>query len=1095
MNKITLILLILNVTFANAQSSWKKINSGNSKAKTDLVLSKTTLSQFELYSLDVDSFTSEMANNKTIEVPVNGNLSNFSIQETTNFTNQLASKYGYIKSFSLQGIDDKTATGKVSFGVNGIHLIIFSGKHSTVYIDPYTKDKTTYIIYNKSNIENQPDELSCLLENNKTVIEKESTTDTAKKNANDSTLRTYRLALASTVEYSEFHINNQGIPDSASDTDKTAAVLSGMNTTMTRLNGVFEKEIGVHFNIILNSDGENELIFIDSDNFTNDNASILLDESQAVCDDIIGSDNYDIGHTFGTAGGGLAYLGVLCLNGFKGGGVTGSSTPIGDAFEIDLAAHEFGHQLGANHSYNSSCNNNRNDSTAAEPGSGSTIMGYAGICAPTNVQNSSDDYFHSISIDQMWSTIQSTSCAAETNTNNTAPVVNAGNDVSVPKSTPLALRGEATDEDSTSLTYCWEQTDLEIATMPPLNTNIGGPAFRSLPPTDSPDRYLPALSTVIAGNISTQWEVLPAVARDMNFSLVVRDNNPNGGASERDDMKITIIDTDPFIVTSPNTNVTWDAGTTETITWDKSTTDQAPINCANVRIKLSTDGGETFPFTLVESTPNDGSYNLIIPNQITSTARIMIEGIDNIFYNVNTTNFSIISSGPTFILSNIINDGSTTATVCSNNNAPSSVIYNVDVSYINDFSEEVTLSIDNLPDGVLATYSENIINDSAEITITLNNFENVDLGQYVLLLNGNSSSIDSTMELPTLNVYSDDFEEQTLSSPSNNTVNINSSGTTFEWNSTDINAVQFDIEIALDQSFNNIIISEQDLTTNTYIASELDRNTAHYWRVKPKNDCGDGDYSETYSFTTQGFEYCDSKFTETIGSEFISNVTINTIDNNSGDDNTSDTPDGYEDFTDINTSLAIGVNYPISVTLDPVGFNDHCYVFIDWDGDLNFNTTTERYDLGSYSGSETTTDSFEIIVPEDATLGETRMRVIIEYFSDTTTFGEGACDTDHNSEFGETEDYTINIINNFISIDVFDDVTLELGLDEGIIELIFDIPNTEETILRTFDLSGRLIQTNTYNNSPIDLSHLQSAIYILNIQNGDRQSSKKVFIK
>jgi len=597
-----------------------------------------------------------------------------------------------------------------------------------------------------------------------------------------------------------------------------------MNTTITRVNGIFERDVAATMNIVVNADGENELIFLDSDDFSNNDAFELIEESQEVCDNIIGSSNYDIGHTFSTGAGGLA--------------------------------HEIGHQFGANHTFNNSCNQNRWNSTAVEPGSGSTIMAYAGIC-PTNVQNNSDDYFHSISIDQMWATMQSTSCATETSTNNASPVVNAGNDVSVPKSTPLILRGEATDIDSNGLTYCWEQTDNEIATMPPVSTNLAGPAFRSFAPTDSPNRYLPTLTTIVNGDLENEWEVLPSVAREMNFSLVVRDNHANGGASERDNITISVIDTDPFTVTSPNTAVSWDVGLTETITWDKSTTDVAPISCENVKITLSLDGGETFPITLVESTPNDGSYDVIVPNQLTSTARIMIEGIDNIFYNVNTTNFSIISSGPTFLLSNISDIQET----CSDE--ISSVNYTLDVDYINDFSETVDFTLQDLPDGVTGILTPNSLDDSGEITITLNNFSNVSKGDYTIRVNGTSSSLTSTIELPTLIVNNATFDTTTLSTPTNNSNDVITEKLSLTWSgSEDNNSLLYDLEIATDINFSDIFISKENIITNSFTISEiLDWDTTYYWRVKSKNNCREGDFSSVYNFTTEDKEYCNSNFT------------------------------------------------------------------------------------------------------------------------------------------------------------------------------------------------------------------------------------------
>ena len=272
-------------------------------------------------------------------------------------------------------------------------------------------------------------------------------------------------------------------------------------------------------------------------------------------------------------------------------------------------------------------------------------MGYAGICVP-NVQSNSDDYFHTVSIVEMWNVLQNTgTCAVTTNTGNSAPTANAGPDVSIPRSTPFVLRGTATDVDGlSSLTYNWEQIDHETGAMPPSTTNAQGPMFRSLPSKSVPERYMPDLSTVVAGNISSTWEVVPSVARDMEFAFTVRDNHPGGGNSARDDKVVTVVDVIPFVVSSQATSETYTVGDLQTVTWEKGSTHIPPINCQLINIKLSTDGGLTFPVTIISNTPNDGAQEITIPDYPTTTARIMVEAVDHIFYNVNTTNFSIEAS-------------------------------------------------------------------------------------------------------------------------------------------------------------------------------------------------------------------------------------------------------------------------------------------------------------------------------------------------------------------------------------------------------------------------------------------------------------------
>lgn len=675
MSKITYFLLLsLAVNIVNAQqSSWKKIDSKNIALKSPLTVQKITPKHFDLYSLNLDSFKQELlrVSNESltkISIPNTNGLSEFYIEEAVSFTQPLAEKYKHIKSYTLKGIEDNTATGKISIGTDGVHVIIFSGKHKTFYIDPYTKDNRTYKAFSRGDLTSKSSEYRCLVEDKVKEKKKKQLLNRSKTTPNDGLLRTYRLALACTVQYANYHINRQGVTDD-SMAEQQAAVLSAMNTTMTRVNGIFERDLGVRMTIVLNANGENELIFIDSDNYTDpiEDESVDFDlilDNQEVCDTIIGSDNYDIGHLFSTGNSGIAIRSSICSTS-KAQGLTGIDSPIGDGFDVDFVAHEIGHQFGANHTQNSDCN--RVSGQAVEPGSGSTIMSYAGVCGvdgdySTNIQSKVDDYFHASSIAEIWDlTLQWTEareCGTPIDMGNLAPTVNAGNDYTVPVSTPLVLRGEANDPDSSGLTYCWEQQDSEYVIMPPEPTSIAGPAFRSYPPTAESDRYLPALETVLTGATVNEWEVIPSVAREMNFSLTVRDNHSEGGSNTRDDMMITFVDMDPFTVTAPSGTTEWTVGSEQTITWDKSATDQAPINCSHVRLKLSLDGGLTFPHTLVESTPNDGSHTIIVDDYLSNTSRVLVEAIDNMFFNINPNNFSIVggtgtASVTSFNLSNL----------------------------------------------------------------------------------------------------------------------------------------------------------------------------------------------------------------------------------------------------------------------------------------------------------------------------------------------------------------------------------------------------------------------------------------------------------
>lgn len=617
-----------------SQNIWTKQDAKSRIIGEELEYRETQPTSFELFTINTNEINKKLTFSKNkegiMELPTPNGIQRFLVKEASVFSDELAAKYPQIKSYVGVGLDDKTARVRFSKSKVGIHVMITSGKYPMYLIDPYTKDKKTSIAYFKN--KNEKNKFECLFDGQNLAVKNRKIQKTV--NANDGKLRTYRMALIGTAEYSQFHLTNQGVGAGETNETKKTAVLSAMNVSMTRVNGIFERDLGVTMKLVSNN---TDLIFLDAatDGLTNNDISALVNESQTKCDAVIGNANYDVGHVFAwvndESGNGLAGGGVVCVTGEKAQGATMRKTPLGDRFDIDLVAHEIGHQFGANHTQNGDCN--RYNATAVEPGSGSTIMGYAGFCGP-NVQNISDAYFHAVSISEMWNHVITTAtCAVETSTNNTAPVANAGNDFTIPKSTPFVLKGSATDVDSGNvLKYNWEQLDNQIATMPPVLTNTTGPMFRSLPSSTSPNRYMPAIETVLAGNTSSTWEVVPSVARTMNFSLTVRDNVLNGGATARDDVKITVDgNSGPFLVTSQTTATTLNVNSTQTITWDVANTAAAPVNATNVNILLSTDGGMTFPNVLISNTPNDGTEDVTLSNITTTQARIKVEAANHIF--------------------------------------------------------------------------------------------------------------------------------------------------------------------------------------------------------------------------------------------------------------------------------------------------------------------------------------------------------------------------------------------------------------------------------------------------------------------------------
>ena len=599
-------------------------------------------SKFQLFHLDFNLFKQQLLNapiennalssNLVLKFPdYEGNLKSYKIFEAPIMEKELSDKFPNIRSYTAQGIDDPTSTLRFSVTDFGLHVMSLSGKMGTYYIDTFTKDLNNYIVYSRKDIQ-KARTFGCFVTDEDNLLIDESKGHDNQILVNDGNLRQYRLAISNTIEYAAYHLTAAGTPVSASLAVKKGVVLSAMVVSMTRINGIYERDMGVRMNLIGNND---LVIFIDSDNYTNSPA--MIDEIQPIIDGLIGFSNYDIGHGYCTTDSGIAQVSSVCGSG-KARGITGNPNPVGDPFNVDYVAHEMGHQFGASHTQNNDCN--RSAASAFEPGSASTILGYAGICAP-NVQSNSDAHFHARSIQQMTSFVLSgsASCRTITASGNIAPVVNAGPNYTIPYGTAFILKGSATDANGDALTYCWEQYNNEVSTQPPLQTATTGPNFRSLPPSTSGNRYMPSFADVLNGNLAPTWEVVPNVARTMNFALTVRDNRAGAGMTNRADMSVTTANVGPFIITSPATNTSWNTNSAQTITWNVAGTNANGINTSNVNILISTDGGANFS-TLLANTPNDGSQVVTMPASPAINCRILVEAVGNIFYAVSP-NFSL----------------------------------------------------------------------------------------------------------------------------------------------------------------------------------------------------------------------------------------------------------------------------------------------------------------------------------------------------------------------------------------------------------------------------------------------------------------------
>ena len=664
---------LLCTTTLLAQDYWKPHTSG-ARIITDKAVARLAFpTNFQLFDLNLTPLHNEvfktvgnaLSHSTVISLPnADGQIEQFQITEASNFEPALQAQFPEIRAFSGKGITDKYATVKLSISPQGVQAMVFRTERENEFIEPYSADHTVYTVFKKQ---------AKVLPWKCSTPEQRLSADLSNQLANANVtarstgdVKTMRLAQSVTAEYSNYF--------GATSASQVALVLAAVNATLTRCNGVYEKDLAIHLNLIA---ATTNVFYYNPSTDPYDDASTGAGgtwnaQLQNTLTSVIGAANYDIGHLFGASGGGgnAGCIGCICVDNSKGSGFTSPADgiPQGDNFDIDYVVHEVGHQLGANHTFSMS---NEGTGVNVEPGSGITIMGYAGITSQDLAPHSIDIY-HAASIAQIQANLSSKTCPITTSIagNNATPVASAGSNYTIPISTPFALTGSATDANAGDvLTYCWEQNDNASSSQTGTSsvasaTKASGPNWISFSPSTSPVRYFPKMATILAGGLvsgplpgsdaGANTEALSSVSRTLHFRLTVRDNAPYSstapvtvGQTNFSDMTVTVTNSSgPFSVTSPNTAVSWPGNSSQTITWNVASTTASPVSCANVKISLSTDGGTTFS-TLVASTPNDGTEVVTIPNTPTTTARIKVEAVGNIFFDISNTNFTIGSGGST----------------------------------------------------------------------------------------------------------------------------------------------------------------------------------------------------------------------------------------------------------------------------------------------------------------------------------------------------------------------------------------------------------------------------------------------------------------
>ena len=647
-NLLFLFLMLLLATRAGAaEQIWQEVIQAQARATATATVADR---QYQVDSQALRALLQRVSEiggpgaQRTISLPMpDGRLADFEIYESPVMADELARRYPEIKTYQVYGIDDPIASGRLDITPQGFHAMLHTSQ-GRFFIDPQHDTQLSDRYQARTQNSASAAGYSCGVDDYAMPV----------ATANQSMLRpaaaripgsflSYRLAVSATEEY-------VAAVGGGTVTGAQAAIVTAIN----RVNEIYQRDLGIQLMLVSKNE---QLIENPGDGiFSNEDPFQMFIENQAWIDSTIGSSNYDIGHVFGTGSGGLASLGSACDRDDKAKGVSGITNPQGDPFWIDFVAHEIGHQLNADHSFNGtsvSCSSGRNQATAFEPGSGSTVMAYAGICGVEDLQSDSDATFHAANIAQIDSfTSGAGSCYTRipaTPANPNDPLVSAIANRTIPANTAFVLDGSASDADGDLLYYQWDQLDAGCPTdARSFGTDTGfNSLFRSYPPRTDSQRHFPAMGTQLQG-LYDDAEVLPCNNRDINLRFTARDNRSGQGIAN---MRVTVEDTGAaFEVTNLKSGATIPKSTSFDVLWRVAGTTDAPINCDSVDIELLSFNADfsRYSVLLLQKTLNDGGEIVsVVP--ITDTherVRIRVACSNNVFYDISDVTFKVEGTGP-----------------------------------------------------------------------------------------------------------------------------------------------------------------------------------------------------------------------------------------------------------------------------------------------------------------------------------------------------------------------------------------------------------------------------------------------------------------
>lgn len=1116
MKKLLLMLFcffLANFSFSQKSDYWSKHNDQDSNIITDKAVARQSFpKEFKLFDLEISQLREDLFSivgknasrtSTIISLPnADGKIEQFEVYEASNFEPDLQAQFPEIRAYSGKGLTDKSATLKLSISPQGIQTMVFRTETRNEFIEAYSQDHKTYAVFRSSRDKGRL-AWTCSTEEQKMV-------DHAKRNYQETNrssagqLKVYRLAQSCNGEYANYF--------GATNSTQVGLVLAAFNATLTRCNGIYEKDLAMHLNLVAST---TNIIYYDpatdpySDTLGQWNTQLqnAINTSLTGPSTSLAANNaaYDIGHMFGRSGGGgnAGCIGCICVDGVSGGagatkgrGITSPADgiPQGDNFDIDYVAHEVGHQLGGNHTFS---NSNEGAGVSKEVGSGITIMGYAGITSQ-DVAPHSIDIFHEATIEQIQNNLATKSCGTTTNisANNATPVVAALNNYTIPISTPFVLTGSATDANpSDVLTYCWEQNDdaggSTGAASSASTTKVIGPNFLTFPATTSPSRYFPRLTSIIANSATTAatgndagilTEALSSVSRVLNFRLTVRDNSPyvsttgsqKVGQTAYSDMAVNVVSAaGPFVVTSPNTAVSWASGTNQNVTWNVAGTTSNGVNTPFVDMFLSTDGGLTYPIQLANKVPNDGSETITIPNNTGSNNRIMVKGNQNIFFDISNANFSVTSPASTFSIAQSSVQSTIACTLTT-------TTYTFEYKALNGFSGTTTFSAAGLPTGATASFTPSSMTTDGTVTMTVSNLASAPSGDYAITVTGTSGG---TNKVVPFYLYLG-LGNPVLTTPANNASGQNTS-LTLSWDVIPA-ATSYDVQVSTNNTF-TAIVSSGNVTTNSYNLSGLSQGTEYFWRVQPKNATCTSSFGSPNRFTT-GTISCASTSSTNVPVAISSSgaPTINS---------TLNIPSGGN-ISDVNITMNVTHTYVSDLTatlISPSGTEVVLFANVCGSAD-DINVTFD--DSGSALTCAGTTPTLTgTRIPSQTLSGFNGQ-------SSTGTWTLRIADA-YNLDGGSLNSWSLNVCTvQPLGTEEFElkDFTLYPNPNNGSFTVKFTSESSNNIDINVYDISGRQVYVKSFSNTGnfnqnIELNNVQAGVYMVSVTDGSQKIMKKIIIE